>query len=258
MTTIDGITSKLEEQGLTPDVINNLMTQMNNLIRCGPTCQKNNKIDELKKKYEKAQEQVHSSPERLDNARKKYFEYAYGDSYYQNYKNNENLEKAKKLKNKIKKRATEHMEELEDTIKNNIALKRSEKHLRTLLKKYKTSNALMMKNKDKKISITKTSDRKVYYENEEIENIYFYKNILKNVYRFLMTIYVFVFIYRKKYHSKKDIIIITFFLVSPYVTELFSHMFLKIISLLLQLVPKNIFSLFLTEPVLQKIQDYNL
>ena len=241
MTTIDSITNELKKEGLTPDVVNNLMTQMNNLIRCGPTCQKNNKIDELKKKYEKAQKNVHSAPERLDNARKNYFEYAYGDNYYQEHENKKNLEKAKKMKKKIKQRATKDMEDLEDTIKNNIALKKSEKNLRVLLNKFKTSNTVMMENMDKNISKTKTSDRKVFYENEEIEILLFYKDILNKIYRFLITIYLFVFFYRKKYQNKRDIIIIIFFFVAPYLIKHSVQMFLKTIKFTIGKIPKNIY-----------------
>lgn len=258
MTTIDSITNNLKEEGLSPDVINNLMTQMNNLIRCGPTCQKNNKIDELKKKYEKAQEEVHSAPERLNNARKNYYEYAYGDNYYQEYEGKKGLEKAKKMKKKIKQRAKEQMEELEDTIKNNIALKKSEKHLRTLLDKLNVSNASMTNNMDKKISIAKTSDRKVYYENEEIENMQFYKNILRNIYRFLMAVYVFLFFYRKKYQNKKDIIVILFFFISPYIIDYGVRIFLRQITVLLTYIPRSILSVFITDPILHNLQGFNL
>ena len=241
MTTVSNITSELKDQGLPVETINKLMIQMNNLIRCGPTCQRNNKIDELKKKYEAAQEEVHSAPERLNNARKNYFTFAHGDSYYQNFEKKKNLEKAKKLKAKIKKNANKHMAEIENKIENTLFLKKSEKNLYKLLNKLRLSNEVLEKNMDRNVASVKTSDRKVFYENQEIETLFFYKNILKRFYWFLIIVYTFLFFYYKFYKNRGDIILFIIFFATPFIIDPAVRLFIRLIKHTVGQIPKNIY-----------------
>ena len=241
MTTVSNITSELKTQGLPVETINKLMIQMNNLIRCGPTCQRNNKIDELKKKYEAAQEEVHSAPERLNNARKNYFTFTHGDSYYQNFEKKKNLEKAKKLKSKIKKNANKHMAEIEYKIENTLFLKKSKKNLYKLLNKLRLSNEMLEKNMDRNVASVKTSDRKVFYENQEIETLFFYKNILKRFYWLLIVIYTFLFFYNKFYKNRGDIILFIIFFATPFIIDPAVRLFIRLIKHTVGQIPKNIY-----------------
>ena len=240
MTTVDSITKELKKEGLSAETIDKMMIQMNNLIRCGPTCQRNNKIDTLKKKYEAAQQDVHSAPERLFNARKNYFTYAHGDNYFNEYENKKNLEKAKKIEAKIKRNAKKHIKQIDDLIENNIILKSSEKNLNKLLNKYLVTNEMLEKNMDNNIATMKTSDRKVFYENQEIETLLFYKDALKKLYFLLIVIYTFIFIYNKLYQNKGDVILFVIFFATPFVIDPAVRLFIKVIKYVMGTVPKNI------------------
>ena len=241
MTNVSDITKELKDQGLPINVVQNLMTQMNNLIRCGPTCQRNNKIDELKKKYEAAQEEVQGGPEQLKDARKNYFSYAYGDSYYHDYENRQNLAKAKEVKEKIRQEFQDESEQVREIKSNNRALESSKKNLNRLLNKYLASNEKMELKIGERIGRVKTSDRKVFYENNEIEAIMYYNTILKNLYWFLITIYVIVFLYKGLYANKSDIIILIFFFAMPFVVNPFVRTITRFVKYLAGNLPKNMY-----------------
>ena len=73
-----------------------------------------------------------------------------------------------------------------------------------------------------------------------------------------MAVYVFLFFYRKKYQNKKDIIVILFFFISPYIIDYGVRIFLRQITVLLTYIPRSILSVFITDPILQNLQGFNL
>ena len=62
--------------------INGLMAKSQQSLLCGPDCQKQKNLDELKQKYENAITNVNTAPQQLTDAKKKYFTALEGTAAY--------------------------------------------------------------------------------------------------------------------------------------------------------------------------------
>lgn len=96
-----------KQQIQTTQTLNELIKKSNEQTACGPDCQKQKKIRDLKTKYESAKKNITKGPENLAEARKNYFVYAFGDKYNNDF--NEKLY-TKEANDKVKMMEKQHSE----------------------------------------------------------------------------------------------------------------------------------------------------
>ena len=68
--------------GFDMNKINAMITNMNNMNVCGPTCQKQKKIDRLRTQYNAARNRKQNAPAEVESTRKAYFIEDKGSLYY--------------------------------------------------------------------------------------------------------------------------------------------------------------------------------
>ena len=192
--------------------LNSTLEQLNAISACGPNCQRERKIRDLKQAYQTALQNNENKGESLKEARKNYFKYAFGEGYY-NDKERDFLEKeANEHVEKLKIKQTKLLDDVKDQqnekSENEIAIKR----MNQLHDKYDTSNDTMLNTMDNKEAVVETSQRQVYYTMQKLDRINFYRKIVSFILKLLLFLSLFYFIYSKKYVSL-IIIIVSYLLI---------------------------------------------
>lgn len=190
--------------------LNATLEQMNKITNCGPECQKKKKTDELKLAYEQAliNDENSKTGEAVRDARKQYFTYAFGKSYY-NSNESQRLQKESDthiqrfqkahdfLKNEINKEVKEKKE-------NKMAIHR----MRELLNKYNTKNEELINSMDNKENVLETAQRRVFYTAQKLGWWEYYGYIFEYILRVLLFLTIIYFMYVKKYLSLAVIIVV--------------------------------------------------
>jgi len=189
--------------------LSSVLDQMNTEKSCGKECQRNRKIAELKTNYDNLLSMTkNKEAERLKDARKQYFTYAFGKQYYDNQERKilekDVQEQIKKLKAKHDELQMTIREQEKERIDNEVALGR----MKQLHGKYVESNDEMLGSMDKQEATVETSHRRVYYTVQKINRINFYRKIITYILRILLAVSIMYFIYKKKYVSLSIIIIL--------------------------------------------------
>jgi hypothetical protein len=180
-------------------LLNSTLEQVAQINACDSECQRNIKIGELRNKYEEAKTSKEDSKENLDESRKNYYTYAYGQSYF--------IDEETKLLDKV---SDDHIEKLKlqrDKISMKIANEEEQKHdneiavrnMNELLEKYNLSNDKMINSMDDKERVLETSRRKIFYTDTHLGTVEDYEWYASWVIRILLIIAIIQFIYKKKY-----------------------------------------------------------
>lgn len=200
----------LQNQAEMARSINAMLEQLNAMSACGPNCQKERKIQELKQAYDQALKNDKNEGKSLNEARKNYFTYAFGEKYYQE-KEREILSKVaddhiKKLNTKHNNLVSEIKRQKKQKEDNEIAFDRMEQ----LQTKYVTSNDKLLNTMDNREAVVETSQRKVYYTTQKMDRLQFYQKLVSIFLKILLFVSFFYFIYKKKYVSL--VIILVYYL----------------------------------------------
>lgn len=200
----------LQNQAEMARSINAMLEQLNAMSACGPNCQKERKIQELKQAYDQALKNDKNEGKSLNDARKNYFTYAFGEKYYQE-KEREILSKVaddhiKKLNTKHNNLVSEIKRQKKQKVDNEIAFDRMEQ----LQTKYVTSNDKLLNTMDNREAVVETSQRKVYYTTQKMDRLQFYQKLVSIFLKILLFVSFFYFIYKKKYVSL--VIILVYYL----------------------------------------------
>lgn len=192
--------------------LNSTLEQLNAISACGPNCQRERKIRDLKQSYQNALQNNENKGDSLKEARKNYFTYAFGEGYY-NDEERKLLEKeadehVDKLKIKHKTLLDDVKDQQNEKSENEIAIKR----MKQLHNKYDISNDDMLNAMDNKEAVVETSQRQVYYTMQKLDKINFYHKIVSLILKLLLFFSLFYFIYSKKYVSL-IIIIVSYLLI---------------------------------------------
>lgn len=200
----------LQNQAEMARSINAMLEQLNAMSACGPNCQRERKIQELKQAYDQALKNDKNEGKSLNEARKNYFTYAFGEKYYQE-KEREILSKVaddhiKKLNTKHNNLVSEIKRQKKQKVDNEIAFDRMEQ----LQTKYVTSNDKLLNTMDNREAVVETSQRKVYYTTQKMDRLQFYQKLVSIFLKILLFVSFFYFIYKKKYVSL--VIILVYYL----------------------------------------------
>lgn len=222
--------------------INKLVQQINNnIINCGPECQRNKKINRLKEIYEDEQKRVINAPHDLNEARKNYYTYAFGDDAY----DEKMMELAKYEINKLtKKLSREHqhnMKILNDNIQDLDNVYDNKDLLLELNNKYKEENNEMRSKLLQEKNNKNISDRKAVYENNEFLKLESYNYQLKFLYWFLLLIFLIIFFMKSMFMNKKNIVLAIILIVFPFCIYGLSYSIVNTINYVYDWFPKNMF-----------------
>jgi len=91
--------------------INDLLEMASKYVDCDEECQQNKKSQELYQKFSESQDNLKNASKKLENNKKKYYVYTYGEEYYRKIKNDELNENAKIISEEL-------MNEFNEQIKN--------------------------------------------------------------------------------------------------------------------------------------------
>jgi hypothetical protein len=174
--------------------INQLIQQS----QCDATCQKNNKIRDLKEKYIEAQQYKTNGPIVLQQAAKNYYTFAEGENAYNEYLEKEIETQSTQVAKQLQTTFTinqEKVEQLEDTI---YTLSVNLKHSIDLYLKLLGDNVYLSKNVlDLKDSVL-LNYRQTYYEEQEIELLKSWATMYFWIYYLLLFGIVFIVIFKRE------------------------------------------------------------
>jgi hypothetical protein len=209
------------------------ITQMNQLIQqstqalmCGPDCQKQKKISELKQNYLNAQTNAESASSTLSTAQQEYYTYTQGPAGYNKIIDSELEVKANKIADVMFAKYNESIStttRLTDTSSN---LTNNYHHILELYNEYVHKNKIL---KDK-IRTTKsdiaTDDRQTYYETQNLTSITQWYSIFKWIYIICLVAFILISLIKRKPLVKSVIIFIMLclypFIIGPIVLFIIS------------------------------------
>jgi hypothetical protein len=155
--------------GLNVSKYNKMIAAAAAIVTCDPECQREKMKEKLKQKFKDAQTNLHSAPEQLSLASKRYFEFSNGKPKYEEIFTQELMKQSKSLSQEIVQRfmggAAKTGENIEKYVSDAFDLKTAEELNHVLkMKIVSLQNELY-----KIINGTVTNDRKYYYGNESID-----------------------------------------------------------------------------------------
>lgn len=179
----------IKQQTKTTKELNNLLNKTNNIISCGPECQRTKILDDLYSKYINSETNLKTAPSVYENSRKNYYVYKEGSNYY-----NDLLEK--ELNSKAESIALNLDNEFNKQIKSSKSLNtlyetsvlNSESNFEYYNSLLKENDDLIKNLKEKKNNIL-VNDRKTYYEDDE------YEKLKRNYYYWKILYYILLFIF---------------------------------------------------------------
>lgn len=155
--------------GLDVSKYNKMIAAAAAIVTCDPECQREKMKEELKQKFKEAQVNLHSAPEQLSLASKRYFEFSNGKPKYEEIFSQELMKQSKSLSEEIVQKfmggAAQTGQNVEKYVSDAFDLKTAQELNKVLeMKIVSLQNELY-----KIINGTVTNDRKYYYGNESID-----------------------------------------------------------------------------------------
>ena len=158
-------------------------------IACGPECQKQKKINELRDKYETAKDNLVLAEPEYQNAKQNYYTYTYGKDGYNDIMETEYKEKAEEIAGEYKETYDEEVAKIKSQLETYNGLSVNFDNVADLYKKYKKENDQLFKELKNTTNDVLTNHRKAYYKDQEIERSNGYSS-----YSLLLGIYIIIVI----------------------------------------------------------------
>ena len=200
--------------------INNLLNKAAEIVSCGPDCQKQRSIDNIKQTYLNAQQNLLNAPIELDKAKMNYYLYANPDGY-------ELLEEEinEEAKNSIENIELEFRKLVSYTKEKNEVynnLLENAKNTKELYLTYLEENDALEKELKDLTGDTITNDRKTYYQNQGITTLDDWYNLMKWVFYFIMILIAFyLFLTRNNLSLLVKLIILLSLFFYPFLVSYF-------------------------------------
>jgi hypothetical protein len=221
---------------------NDLMTQANQLLTCGPSCMQQQKSQQLEQNYLNAETNVVNAPQQLFTAKKEFITYTKGESGYNQYIDSQLQEKADEIAITYQAKINNDINNIKTEMKIYDGLLINFNNVVDLYKKYKIENDDLEKKLNVSTSDILTNDRKTYYEEQGI-------NRLKTFYMFFLFIYGFIVlvfliaIFLVKTNVKLSIRIFILFLliIYPFVCYWIFHLLYELFLHIKSFFPNNVY-----------------
>jgi len=162
---------------------NQLIDTTQKQLECGPECQRLQKENELKNKYDSMRENTIRAPYKEEEALKNYMVFTQGDNFYNEYQQKQYETKAVELVNKTQNIFNNEMNDVTSQIDSYYNLLFNYKNVNDLYEKYKKENSELFNKLKNTSSDIITNNRKTYYEDQKIDT-------LRVIYYILLIIYV--------------------------------------------------------------------
>ena len=212
------VSRELANAGISTDKINQTIDMINQNIMCGPECQKQKEIEDLKIKYENAETNLKQAPNNLAVAKKNYFVAVDGPLAYQDKLKTEYQKEAQDFINNEKKQRDQQTKEMYTLINDYQSAVIYSQNMNDLLDVYITKNQRLKKEIDTYDTIVKTSERKTYYKTQSLEWYQSLKNFVFYFYYLTVIIYIlYIILYHREFKSIKSWILLLIVTVIPYI-----------------------------------------
>tara|TARA_Y100000992_G_C21274091_1_gene498873 strand:- start:4507 stop:5244 length:738 start_codon:yes stop_codon:yes gene_type:complete len=233
----------LQKQLANADALQGMIEKANDSIYCGKgtQCYFQKNSDELESIFKAKQQNIKTAKNQLDEARKNYYTFAYGESGYIN----EETERLNKVSDKIIDSLTESHKKNVDSVDSlinelDVSLKYKIQLLTNLKGLYKEDSHLTQEIEDE-IAALKTSDRKVYYEEEEINNADLWVAVLKGLYWLVFAVFIGLFLIKSLWKNKIYILFLILLVAWPFISDFIVVKILQLIKKIINALPKDVY-----------------
>lgn len=184
--------------------------ELQNVYNCDEECQRNKRTKSLFQDLENAKANKRDAPNELNEAERNYYTFTKGGAWFQNFKEDEEKEKANQLIRYLRKDFDEDIHKTNLLLDNYREKIKNQLHINELHKQYKTKYLNTKKQIDILENERNISNRKSKYETEDMT---FYKALQSYSFWFTLVVFLSYIIYVigiKKYRNKKQYIFISF------------------------------------------------
>jgi hypothetical protein len=248
MSMSDNLTD-LQDENITNQVnqmveqVNSTLEQSSQSLLCGPDCQAQQNIDNLRQIYLDAELNLQTAPEQLTVAEKNYLISTLGESGYDDYITSKLTVQSNQIGDKItlafNKVTTNSLvlNDLYDTLYTNFD------YLNDLYDNYVTINTDLKKDINEMTGDVVTSDRKTYYESQNYNYLKNWYIAYKFIYIVIIIIFIiFLFVRKSEYSLVSRILILIFFILYPiFITQSVFWIWNNVILRIWELLPSNIY-----------------
>lgn len=209
------------------DLANKLIEQANKNASCGRDCFENQTKNNLKNKYRSAAENLKKAPNDLFNARRNYFTYAFGQNYYDNYRERQIKGIVNKLSEKLKANHNDFIRVISNNLDSYKVSVTYYKNMLDLFDKYQKDGENMHLKLQAKQNDYNLNARRVDYEQNEIDRMRFYLFFCIIIYFVCFGIFIVLFLYFKLYSDPRNLIVFVISIIFPFLVPLSLHFIFK-------------------------------
>lgn len=150
--------------GLPSNRMNGILTNLQSMITCNSDCQKRKRLDDLRRKWTTAKDDLATAPSNVHSTEKAYYIFKDGEVGYRQMLVDRYTKVADKRSSSAKVSHNELMQELDTLLADYTAEVSSKKRLNELLQIRLTENRELSIAVDNDIAAVQTNDRRVVYE----------------------------------------------------------------------------------------------
>jgi hypothetical protein len=221
--------------------VNALIAQSNEQLMCGPACQKEKNISNLQENYVKAQTNLKTAPQQLEQAKQNYYKALEGQAAYNKMVLDKVTEDAKKVTSSLKTKFDTSSIEVGNLIGVYNTLKSNFDNVNDLSQEYAQENAKMAKTLKKIRGDIITNDRKTYYEQQSIDGLSWWYNWFRIIYIVLVIGFIILLLFKSHWWFYKILIILVVLFYPVYIAPLVVYILKCIQNLGTLILPKDVY-----------------
>jgi hypothetical protein len=205
--------------------ITNLINKASDTIVCGPSCQREKKLADLKDKYNNAITNIKTAPTKLKEAKKNYFLEEKGPTDYNKMVLDKVTADANNVTSKLQSKFDANAQEVDNVITTYDTLKSNSDYIKQIIGEYSDENIKMAKELRRIRGDIITNDRKTYYEQQYVENLAWWYGWFRIVYIVLLIFFIIAVIFKVQGWIKKLLLIIIFIFYPMFISPVVSYLY---------------------------------
>ena len=222
---------------------NSFLDTATQAITCNSECQRNNRANQLKEKYQTAKSNLDLAKPQYELAKQKYYTYVDGQSGYNEMIEEELTAKAELFGEKFEENYISEKDKIETQLQTYDGILINFRNIVDLYEQYKKENIKLFEELKNETNDILTNERKTYYEDQQNDylDLYYYY-FLFIIYCIVVICYIiFSLIYPSTFDWKIRFVIGLIFIILPFVSTWLLGMIIKLIYWLFGLLPKNVY-----------------